>query len=93
MPELVACYLNSVSNNSVERSSAVENRIDRLESSVNQLPEEISGRIVQWQEQQDGQLTNKLTKIKSFLLNANKSGHPSSTPVNGENYHTRVHFS
>lgn len=92
-PELVAGYLDSVSKDGVERLSTVENRINRLESSVNQLPEEISGRITQWQEQQDKRLANELTKIESFLVNANKSEYPSSTPVNGEDYQSRVPFS
>mmetsp|Transcript_15702 Transcript_15702/g.33182 ORF Transcript_15702/g.33182 Transcript_15702/m.33182 type:complete len:529 (+) Transcript_15702:99-1685(+) len=84
-PQLVSDYLNSISRDGIERLNTIENRMDDLESSVNQLPDAISGRLEQWQGEQDERLSNELSKIESFLVTANKSEYPSSAPVNGVN--------
>mmetsp|Transcript_15881 Transcript_15881/g.28814 ORF Transcript_15881/g.28814 Transcript_15881/m.28814 type:complete len:508 (-) Transcript_15881:432-1955(-) len=99
-PQLVADYLDSISGDGIQRLSTIENRVNALESSVNRLPDEISGRLVQWQEQQDERLSNEFRKITSFLVNNNNNmgdsspvnGSHGSSPVNGEGHQSRLPF-
>jgi len=89
-PKLVAEYLDSIGSEGVRRLSTIEDRVNELESSVDRLPEEISGRLVQWQEEQDERLTREFDKIQSFLMNANKEENELSPPVNGEGYPSKL---
>ncbi|KAL7535301.1 hypothetical protein ACHAXR_006405 [Thalassiosira sp. AJA248-18] len=78
-PQSVANYLDSL--------NAIENRVNALESSVNQMPDKISGRMQEWQMRQDERLANEFLKIESYLVNKNdgemSSSSSSSPPVNG----------
>eukprot|EP00581_Thalassiosira_minuscula_P016961 CAMPEP_0183712918 /NCGR_PEP_ID=MMETSP0737-20130205/7957_1 /TAXON_ID=385413 /ORGANISM="Thalassiosira miniscula, Strain CCMP1093" /LENGTH=459 /DNA_ID=CAMNT_0025941653 /DNA_START=278 /DNA_END=1657 /DNA_ORIENTATION=+ len=81
-PQAVANYLDAISG---ERISTLENRVNALESSVDQLPDEISGRVAQLQDKQDERLAQEFTKIESYLMNNSMSSNGDSSQVNGAN--------
>lgn len=41
----------------------------QLESSVNNLPDRISSRLLSWQQQQDAKMADEMAKIIAFLVN------------------------
>ena len=57
--EAVAGYLDDLTN--------IESRLNKLESSVSTLPDDIAYRIVGWQESQDKKMSEELEKIKKML--------------------------
>ena len=58
--QLVADYLSSLSD--------MQGRMNALEQSVNNMPDEISGRLQSWQEGQDEKLAREFLKIEEFLM-------------------------
>ncbi len=48
--------------------STIEQRVDKLESSVDQLPDELSSRLEQWQRMQDYRLSKEISEILSYLV-------------------------
>jgi hypothetical protein len=52
------------------RIMEVEERLNRLESSVSSLPDDIASRLITWQTRQDQRLNDEMEKISKYLLNA-----------------------
>lgn len=86
-PQLVAKYLSSLAAGA-KRLSTVESRVNDLETSVHQLPDDISGRLEQWQEAQDERLKNEFMKIEEYLMTGKEK--EESSFVNGEYEETEV---
>lgn len=82
-PQSVANYLSSL-RDKADRLSAIEGKVNALESSVDRLPEELSGMLEQWQERQDEVLRREFVKIEEYLMNQKVNGVSDAAPVNGE---------
>ena len=67
-PKMVAQYLDAL-NGQDQRLSTIESKVNALESSVDRLPSEISGRLEQWQADQDAKLAKEFLKIEGYLVN------------------------
>eukprot|EP00571_Detonula_confervacea_P006805 CAMPEP_0172314824 /NCGR_PEP_ID=MMETSP1058-20130122/23354_1 /TAXON_ID=83371 /ORGANISM="Detonula confervacea, Strain CCMP 353" /LENGTH=520 /DNA_ID=CAMNT_0013028771 /DNA_START=76 /DNA_END=1638 /DNA_ORIENTATION=- len=77
-PQLVADYLSSLNQ--------VESRMNTLESSVNRIPDEITGRLQEWQEGQDERLAKEFNKIEEYLMkieDLDNGGDVPSVDLNG----------
>lgn len=59
-PQLVADYLSSLND--------VQSRMNSLETSMNRMPDEISGMMQDWQEGQDERLAKEFNKIEEHLM-------------------------
>lgn len=64
--EAVAGYLDDLTNTDT-RAADIESRLNKLESSISTLPDDIAYRIVGWQESQDKKMSEELEKIKKML--------------------------
>ncbi len=70
--EAVAGYLDDLTESNPDGSVGtrvvdIEGRLNKLESSISSLPDDIASRIVDWQETQDKKLGEELEKIKKML--------------------------
>ena len=50
------------------RINEVENRLNRLETSVASLPDNIASRLIEWQMRQDQKVNDEIEKIKLYLM-------------------------
>jgi hypothetical protein len=91
-PQSVASYLGSLDDSS-RRLSTIESKVDALESSVDRLPDQVSDRLLQWQENQEERLAKEFLKIEEYLVNGNGGNQDSALAVNGEDIELRVPFS
>ncbi|KAL9188036.1 hypothetical protein ACHAXT_006414 [Thalassiosira profunda] len=73
-PTMVAQYLDALSGEEFQRLSTIESKVNALESSVDRLPSEISGRLEQWQADQDAKLAKEFLKIEGYLVNGEGGG-------------------
>ena len=70
--EAVAGYLDDLTVSSPEGSVGtrvvdIEGRLNKLESSISSLPDDIASRIINWQDSQDKKMSEELEKIKKML--------------------------
>mmetsp|Transcript_7490 Transcript_7490/g.16611 ORF Transcript_7490/g.16611 Transcript_7490/m.16611 type:complete len:590 (+) Transcript_7490:141-1910(+) len=66
------------------RLATLESKMNQLESSVHQLPDEISARLQQWQYQQDERLRVEMNRISTVLMqNQNNQSAENDGAVNG----------
>jgi len=68
----VAGYLNDLTVSSPDGSVGtrvvdIEGRLNKLESSISSLPDDIASRIINWQDSQDKKMSEELDKIKKML--------------------------
>ena len=65
----VAGYLDdlTVDGNVGTRVVDLEGRLNKLESSISSLPDDIASRIISWQDSQDQKMSEELEKIKKML--------------------------
>jgi hypothetical protein len=67
----VAGYLDVLTTESTKvdtRIIEVEDRLNRLESSVASLPDNIASRLIEWQTRQDQKMNDEIEKIRTFLM-------------------------
>ncbi|KAL7508321.1 hypothetical protein ACHAXN_005398 [Cyclotella atomus] len=67
----VAGYLEMLTTESTKvdnRIVEVEDRLNRLESSVASLPDNIASRLIEWQTRQDKKMNDEIEKIKMYLM-------------------------
>ena len=81
-PQMVSDYLSSLVN--------VQGRIEELEKTVNNMPDEITGRMQSWQLERDEKLTHEYLKIEEYLMknqasNVNTNESVPSIDMRGEN--------
>ena len=65
--EAVAGYLDDLTNNTGPSAVDIERRLNKLESSISSLPDDITYRIVNWHESQDKKMSEELELIKKML--------------------------
>lgn len=73
--QAVAGYLEVLSTEAKKSTSRVdsrivevEDRLNRLESSVASLPDNIASRLIEWQSRQDQRVNDEIEKIKRYLM-------------------------
>ena len=73
--QAVAGYLEVLSTEAKKSTSRVdsrivevEDRLNRLESSVASLPDNIASRLIEWQSRQDQRVNDEIEKIKTYLM-------------------------
>jgi len=73
--QAVAGYLEVLSTEAKKSTSLVdsriievEDRLNRLESSVASLPDNIASRLIEWQSRQDQKVNDEIEKIKTYLM-------------------------
>ena len=81
-PQMVSDYLSSLVN--------VQGRIEELEKTVNNMPDEITGRMQSWQLERDEKLTHEFLKIEEYLMknqasNVNTNESVPSIDMRGKN--------
>ena len=68
----VQTYLNDLTTDQDSRVEVVEDRLSKIEGSLNNMPEEIASRLDEWQALQDAKMKADMDKILSLLADNNK---------------------
>ena len=81
-PQMVSDYLSSLVN--------VQGRIEELEKTIYNMPDEITGRMQSWQLERDEKLTHEFLKIEEYLMknqasNVNTNESVPSIDMRGKN--------